>query len=151
MIRAAAVPTSEVGSSGDSSAFVRATGLVLDQVTPSRASGHLQLGPDHHTPWAIVHGGVYSTAIESVASIGASGAVREMGEVAVGITNTTHFLRSLTAGRVQVEAVALNQGRSQQLWQVDISDESGRLIAHGEVRLQNIPVKPAGREGDRHA
>ena len=64
--------------------------------------------------------------------------MRDQGQVAVGLTNTTHFLRSLTAGRVSVEATALNQGRTQQLWQVNITDESGRLIAHGEVRLQNV-------------
>jgi uncharacterized protein (TIGR00369 family) len=124
------------------STFVRAAGLVLDEVTGCRVTGHLQLGPEHHTPWGIVHGGVYSTTIESAASIGASTAVRERGQVAVGLTNTTHFLRSLTAGRVLVEAVALNQGRSQQLWRVDITDESGRLIAHGDVRLQNITPQP---------
>jgi uncharacterized protein (TIGR00369 family) len=133
----AAIPLDN-GSLEAASAFVRAAGLVLDEVTGSRVTGHLQLGPDHHTPWGIVHGGVYSTAIESAASIGASTAVRERGQVAVGLTNTTHFLRSLTDGRVLVEAAALNQGRSQQLWRVDITDESGRLIAHGDVRLQNI-------------
>ena len=69
-------------------------------------------------------------------------AVHERGLVAVGLTNTTHFLRSMAAGRVEVEAVALNQGRSQQLWRVDITDGSGRLVAHGELRLQNLD--PAG-------
>jgi 1,4-dihydroxy-2-naphthoyl-CoA hydrolase len=138
----AAVPL-DAGSLEAASAFVRAAGLVVDEVTGSRVTGRLQLGPDHHTPWGIVHGGVYSTAIESAASIGASTAVRERGQVAVGLTNTTHFLRSLTAGRVFVEAVALNQGRSQQLWRVDITDESGRLIAHGDVRLQNITAQPS--------
>jgi acyl-coenzyme A thioesterase PaaI-like protein len=64
----------------------------------------------------------------------------------VGITNTTHFLRSLTAGRVLVDAAALNQGCSQQLWRVDIRDESGRLVAHGEVRLQNITTEPAASD-----
>jgi acyl-coenzyme A thioesterase PaaI-like protein len=44
----------------------------------------------------------------------------------------------LTAGPVSVVAVALNQGRTQQLWQVNLTDEAGRLIAHGEVRLQNV-------------
>ena len=85
-----------------------------------------------------MHGGVYTTAVESAASIGASAAVQDKGQVAVGLTNTTHFLRSLTEGTVTVEAVALNQGRSQQLWRVDITDEAGKLVAHGELRLQNI-------------
>ena len=69
--------------------------------------------------------------------------------MAVGLTNTTHFLRSLTSGRVRVEAMALNQGRTQQLWQVDVTDGSGKRLAHGEVRLQNLTAPgsevPSGR------
>ena len=105
-------PRSVVSPLDDSSVFLRAGGLVIDEVSQWRVTGHMQLGPDHHTPWGIVHGGVYSTAIESAASVGANAAVRTQGRVAVGITNTTHFLRSLTAGRMQVDAVALHQGRS---------------------------------------
>ncbi|MGH9097732.1 MAG: PaaI family thioesterase [Acidimicrobiales bacterium] len=120
------------------SAFVAAAGLIADEVGGTRVSGHIELGPEHHTPWGIVHGGVYTTAIESAASIGASTAVKDRGMVAVGLTNTTQFLRSVTSGRVNVEAVALNQGRTQQLWQVDIRDGAGKLVAHGELRLQNL-------------
>jgi 1,4-dihydroxy-2-naphthoyl-CoA hydrolase len=134
-----AAPVLEAASLEEASAFLRAAGLIVSEISASRVTGHLQLGPQHHTPWGIVHGGVYTTAIESAASIGASSAVRDQGQVAVGLTNTTHFLRSLAAGRVDVEATALSQGRTQQLWRVDITDESGRLIAHGEVRLQNVP------------
>ena len=119
-------------------AFLDVAGLVFDEISGTRVSGHMVLGPEHHTPWGIVHGGVYATAIESAASVGASTAVRDQGQVAVGLTNTTHFLRSVTAGRVNVEATALSQGRTQQLWRVDITDESGRLVAHGELRLQNV-------------
>ena len=135
----AADPVLDAASLEEASAFLRATGLIVGEISASRVTGHLQLGPQHHTPWGIVHGGVYTTAIESAASIGASSAVRDQGQVAVGLTNTTHFLRSLAAGRVNVEATALSQGRTQQLWAVAITDESGRLIAHGEVRLQNVP------------
>ncbi|HEY2428711.1 MAG TPA: PaaI family thioesterase [Acidimicrobiales bacterium] len=124
--------------SAGEAAFTRAVGLVLDEVTPTRVLGHIDLGPDHHTPWGVVHGGVYATAIESTASIGASAAVQDQGQVAVGLTNTTHFLRSLTAGRVTVDAAALNQGRTQQLWRVEVKDETGRLIAYGDLRLQNV-------------
>ncbi len=131
-------PTLEAASLEQASAFVAAGGLVLDEVASDRVLGHVDLGPQHHTPWGIVHGGVYSSAIESAASIGASTAVKHRGMVAVGLTNTTHFLRSVVSGRVQVEAVALNQGRTQQLWQVDVKEGSGKLVAHGEVRLQNV-------------
>lgn len=125
-------------------AFVRVAGLVVEEISDTHVTGHLELNSDHHTPWGVVHGGVYSTAVESAASIGASVAVRDKGQIAVGLTNTTHFLRPLTTGRVRVDAVALNQGRTQQLWRVDINDETGRLIAHGEVRLQNVAARADG-------
>jgi 1,4-dihydroxy-2-naphthoyl-CoA hydrolase len=141
MTQTAAVPSLDAALE-DASAFLRAAGLVFDEVTATRVTGHLVLGPDHHTPWGIVHGGVYTTAVESAASVGASIAVRDQGLVAVGLTNTTHFLRSVTVGRVNVEATALSQGRTQQLWRVDITDESGRLVAHGELRLQNVAGRP---------
>jgi uncharacterized protein (TIGR00369 family) len=69
------------------------------------------------------------------------GAVYHFGQALIELTNTTHFLRAATSGRVSVLAVALNQGRTQQLWQVDIRDSSDRLLAHGEVRLQNVAAE----------
>ena len=138
-----AIPSLDAASLDQAGAFLRTAGLVFDEITATRVTGHVLLGPDHHTPWGIVHGGVYTTAIESAASVGASAAVRDQGQVAVGLTNTTHFLRSVTEGRVNVEAAALSQGRTQQLWRVDITDESGRLVAHGELRLQNVAGTPS--------
>ena len=56
--------------------FVASAGLVLDECSPPAGSvGHIDLDSRHHTPWGIVHGGVYATAIESAASIGATAAV----------------------------------------------------------------------------
>jgi uncharacterized protein (TIGR00369 family) len=131
-------------SLGERGAFVQALGLVLDEISGRRVTGHIDFGPDHHTPWGIVHGGVYATDIENVASIGATMAVRDKGQVGVGLVNTTNILRPLTEGRVHIEAVPLSQGRTQQLWRVDITDDDGRLVAHGELRLQNV-------EGARYA
>jgi uncharacterized protein (TIGR00369 family) len=140
-------PRLEPTPPGSPGAFVRGAGLVVDEVGAAHVAGHIELGPDHLTPWGIVHGGVYSTAIESAASIGASAAVRPEGQVAVGLTNTTHFLRSLSSGRVSLEAAALYQGRTHQLWRVDVTDDSGRLVAHGEVRLQNVTARPGSAPG----
>ena len=131
-------PNLEPDTGTSFSGFLQVTGLVIDEAGADHVVGHIDLGPEHHTPWGIVHGGVYTTAVESAASIGASAAVRDRGQVAVGLTNTTHFVRSLKSGRVTVDAAPLHQGRSQQLWKVDISDEHGRLVAHGELRLQNL-------------
>jgi acyl-coenzyme A thioesterase PaaI-like protein len=46
----------------------------------------------------------------------------------------------MTAGRVDVVAEPVQQGRTQQLWQVTLTREDGKLVAQGRVRLQNIPL-----------
>ena len=117
---------------------MRAAGLELDEVGPTRVTGWIDLGPDHHEPWGLVHGGVYTTAIESAASIGRSLAAQAQGLAAVGVNNNTNFLRSMATGRVTIDAQPIQQGRTQQLWAVNVTDEEQRLVATGQVRLQNI-------------
>ena len=117
---------------------MQAAGLVLDKVEISHVTGWIDLGSEHHQPWGLVHGGVYTTAIESAANVGASVGAQAHDLVAVGVNNNTNFLRSMTEGRVSVDARAIQQGRTQQLWEVRITDDHSRLIATGQVRLQNI-------------
>jgi uncharacterized protein (TIGR00369 family) len=125
------------------SRFVAASGFVVDEVSDIRVRGHVELGPDHHTPWGVVHGGLYATIVESAGSAGASHAVSERGEFAVGVHNATDFLRQATGGRALVEAEALHQGRTQQLWQVMIRDEqTDKVLARGQLRLQNVSLSP---------
>lgn len=124
--------------SGPQSPFLRAAGLQFDEVGARRVTGWIDLGPEHHQPWGLVHGGVYTTAVETAASVGASMAAEEHGLVAVGVNNNTNFLRSMTEGRVAVVAEPVQQGRTQQLWEVRITDGEDRLVAVGQVRLQNI-------------
>ena len=126
------------------SQFLVAAGLVVDAAGGTRVAGHIDLGPDHHTPWGVVHGGVYTAAVESAASLGASLAVRDRGQFAVGVHNATDFLRPATSGRAEVVAEPLQQGRVQQLWLVTITDERGRALARGQLRLQNVPLPGTG-------
>jgi 1,4-dihydroxy-2-naphthoyl-CoA hydrolase len=123
-------------------AFMQAAGLVLDDVQSSHVIGWIDLGSAHHQPWGLIHGGVYTTAIETAASAGASTAAQEHGLVAVGVNNNTNFLRPMTDRRVTVDARALRQGRTQQLWEVRVTDGRDRQIATGQVRVQNI-IPPA--------
>ena len=125
---------------GTGSGFVAAMGFTTAEVSGTRVTGTADLGPEHHTPWGVVHGGVYCAIVESAASIGASTAVREQGQFSVGVNNSTDFVRSMTAGRIDVVAEPVQQGRTQQLWQVTLTRDDGKLVAQGRVRLQNVPL-----------
>ncbi|MDI3330276.1 MAG: PaaI family thioesterase [Micrococcus sp.] len=126
------------------SSFIRASGFVADEVSGTRVRGHADFGPEHHTDQGVVHGGVYATIVEIAGGAGANAAVADRGQFAVGVHNATDFLRASTGGRAVVEAEALHQGRTQQLWQVVITDEtSGKVLARGQLRGQNLDL-PAG-------
>lgn len=86
-----------------------------------------------------MHGGLYTTAVETFATLGAYEAIKDRGQQAVGVVNATDFLRPHRAGRLQVVATAIHQGRTQQLWQVEITRPAdAKLVARGQVRLQNV-------------
>ena len=86
---------------------------------------------------------MYATAVETAASVGASMAAAEYGKIAVGLSNTTNFLRPMVKGRVTVTATPIQQGRTQQLWQVDVVNTEGKMVATGQLRLQNVDRRGA--------
>ena len=110
-----------------SCAFVLGAGLEIDSFTGSEVTGHIDAGADHHQPWGLVHGGVYATTVESACSIGASAAVDEAGQFAVGLSNHTDFLRAHREGRLDVRAVPVHQGRTGQLWHCDITRDAAEV------------------------
>jgi uncharacterized protein (TIGR00369 family) len=119
--------------------FSRSIGMHMEEVSGSRVTGWVDVGPEHLQPGSIVHGGVYAAVVEEAASYGASYAVRDRGQRVVGVANTTNFIRSVTGGRILVEATPIQQGRTQQFWEVRMTRASdGALVALGHLRLQNL-------------
>lgn len=127
--------------------FVAASGFVIDEVTDTQLRGHVELGEEHFTPWGVIHGGVYTTIVETAGSVAASRAVATRNQFAMGVHNATDFLRASTGGRASVSAEALQQGRTQQLWLVVITDdETSKVLARGQLRLQNVGMPESAHQ-----
>ena len=124
----------------DSIDFHTWLGLVFDEVSGDRVTAHLELAPHHMQPYGILHGGVYCSIVETLASVGAAQWALEQGMVGVvGVHNATDFLRSARDGIIAAEGTPLHRGRTQQLWVVEITVAgSDRNLARGQVRLQNL-------------
>ena len=140
-------PTDAYGPDGPglgmASGFSTSIGMHMEEVTGTRVTGWVDVGPNHLQPGSIVHGGVYASIVEEAASYGASFAVRDRGQRVVGVTNTTNFIRSVSEGRILVEALPVQQGRTQQFWEVRMTrDSDGALVALGHLRLQNLQPRP---------
>lgn len=120
--------------------YVSHSGLHLTEASADHAAGRIDIADYHQQPYGVVHGGVYCMMVETLASTGAALWAMENGMAgAVGLSNKTDFIRATTSGAIVGEARPIHRGRTQQLWQVEVTRESdGKLIAQGQVRLQNV-------------
>lgn len=92
----------------------------------------------HLQPFGLVHGGVHCAVNETAASVAGALWFEKRGQV-VGVSNTTDFLRTAGLGdRLTATATPVHRGRLQQLWTIETRDDQGRLVARGQVRLQNL-------------
>ncbi len=117
--------------------FEKLLGIEFTEVGPDRVVLTCEITPELRQPYGILHGGVHSSLVETAASLGADLWLRDRGHV-VGVANHTNFLRAVRSGRLTAVATPIHRGRTQQLWQVVITDDAGRELARGEVRLANI-------------
>jgi uncharacterized protein (TIGR00369 family) len=114
-------------------------GIQLVEATSDRAVSITPVRPDLCQAMGIVHGGVYTSIIESLASVAANVWLGLDQDVrAVGVSNQTDFIRSVRDGSLRAEATPLQRGRTVQVWQVAVTDDGGRLCAHGKVRLAHV-------------
>jgi uncharacterized protein (TIGR00369 family) len=122
-------------------------GLEMLEVTPARVIARLEPGPRHHQPYGILHGGVYCSIVEDVASHGAGVAAAERGQRGVvGIANATNFLRSHRTGELRAVGEPIHASRTQHLWEVVITRTSdGKAVARGQVRFQVLDHLPSER------
>jgi 1,4-dihydroxy-2-naphthoyl-CoA hydrolase len=117
--------------------FDKLIGAEFTEASGDRVVMTCALTPDLQQPYGLVHGGVHCSLVESAASIGGALWFGDRGNV-VGVANHTNFLRAARKGRLTATAEPIQRGRTQQLWRVTITDDDGRNVAIGEVRLANI-------------
>ena len=122
--------------------FDNELGLEYIELTPDGGRAKLEIKDKLLQPWGIVHGGVYCSMIEGLASLSGQVWLSENGGGhVVGVNNNTDFLRAISSGTVTAVSTPIHRGRRQQLWLITITDENDRVVARGQVRLQNIPAE----------
>lgn len=117
-------------------AWLQAMGVTITLATPEEVRAELTVGPEHLQGYGIVHGGVHSGLIESLASIGAALFALPRGQSVVGLENMTSFIRAVRAGaKLRAVSTPVTRGRRTQVWEARVLDDEDRLVATGRVRL----------------
>jgi 1,4-dihydroxy-2-naphthoyl-CoA hydrolase len=94
-------------------------------------------------PFGLVHGGTYAALAETMVSWATVIAVHSDGDIAVGQRNDTTFLRPVTSGHVNAEGTPRHRGRTTWVWDVDFTDDGGRLCAISRVTMAVRPAPAA--------
>ena len=102
-------------------------GLVLTNMDEDTISATVAVRDELKQPAGLVHGGVYASISESIASLGTAIGVRPLGKIATGLSNQTSFLRPITDGTIHAVATRKHHGRTTWVWEVEITDDQGRL------------------------
>lgn len=115
--------------------FAEHLGIELIEASRDGVTAKVTLGPQHRQPHGIVHGGVYASVIESLASVGANIDAMGKGRQCVGLDNHTSFVRAFRGGALDGVARPITRGSRTQLWEVTLTNSEGAVISTGRVRL----------------
>jgi 1,4-dihydroxy-2-naphthoyl-CoA hydrolase len=108
--------------------FDHLLGFELIEVSATAARAQVRVRDELKQPYGLLHGGVYASLAESLASWATAVGVGE-GCIAVGLANSTSFLRPITEGTVHASAERLHGGRTTWVWDVQFRDDAERLCA----------------------
>jgi 1,4-dihydroxy-2-naphthoyl-CoA hydrolase len=117
-----------------------ALGFEIVELAEDRARARFEVTDSVRQPWGPVHGGAYAALAETLSSAPTTVAVESDGMVALGQSNHTSFMRPVMEGTVHAEARRRHRGRTTWVWEVDFTDDDGRLCAISRVTLA---VRPA--------
>jgi 1,4-dihydroxy-2-naphthoyl-CoA hydrolase len=119
--------------------FDRLYGLEILAYDEQQVTAQVSVRDELKQPAGLVHGGVYASIAESLASMATALAVIPEGNIAMGLSNSTSFLRPMTEGTVHAQATRLHRGRTTWVWDVRFTDDAGRTCA---LTRMTIAVRP---------
>jgi 1,4-dihydroxy-2-naphthoyl-CoA hydrolase len=116
-------------------------GFEFVEASAERVRGRVAVEDRVKQPLGLVHGGVYAALAESLCSAATYQAVAGDGMVAVGLSNHTSFLRPVTEGTVHADARRRHGGRTTWVWEVEFTNDEGKLAALSRVTLAVRPAR----------
>ena len=117
-------------------------GLELLECTGELVTAQVAVRDELRQPFGLVHGGVLATIAETLASVGTAVVVVPAGSAPMGLSNQTSFMRPIVEGTIHGRATRRHRGRTTWIWDVEITDDAGRVCA---LSRMTIAVRPLQR------
>jgi 1,4-dihydroxy-2-naphthoyl-CoA hydrolase len=107
--------------------------IELLERTEQRVRAQVEVSDALKQPLGLVHGGVYATIADILTA-----------HTGRAVSNQTSFLRPITGGTIHATARRRHGGRTTQVWEVDITDDQGRLCALVRMTIYPEPLVAPG-------
>lgn len=103
-------------------------GIEIDEIQPTRVTGHMVVRREHLNAAAQTHGAILMGLADVVAAHATIMSLPANCSTTT-LESKTNFLRASGPGTIWAESVPLHQGRSTMVWQTTIRDEAGQKLA----------------------
>ncbi len=105
------------------------------ELTGTSAHVQFEVRQNLKQPLGLMHGGIYCSVAETVASVATVRAVWRDGFTGSGLSNSASFLRPVTGGRLDVRAVLRGHDEREWFWGHEFRDDRERLCALVDVTI----------------
>jgi 1,4-dihydroxy-2-naphthoyl-CoA hydrolase len=116
-------------------------GLEYLESGPEEVRARLEVVDHVRQPVGLVHGGVFASMAESMCSAATWLGVKDEGMAAMGQSNSATFIRPITEGHVNAVARPRHRGRTTWVWDVEVTDDDGRLCALVRMTVAVRPIR----------
>ena len=118
--------------------FCRYCGIRLTRVAPGEADAELEITSDMLNSRNVVQGG----AIMTLADFAFAGAANAMGRTTVSTGVATNFIRPGSGKKLVAHAKKIHHGKKTCLYQVDVVNDEGKLVASVSVTGFTVDENP---------
>lgn len=116
-------------------------GIEYVDVGPDFLIGRMPVTPKVHQPDGVLHGGAMVALAESVGSAASYIFLDAQQLVVRGIEISANHVKSISEGYVFAKATFIHKGRTTQVWDIKITDESDQLISVCKLTTIALPRK----------
>lgn len=117
-------------------------GVKIEKAEADHVVLTMEVTPKVHQYVGIMNGGVSLYLCETAASVGTVAGVDLTKFTPVGIEINANHLRAVSKGIITVDAKTVYPGRTLNVWQIDITNDKGKLVCTGRcsVLIQKRPA-----------
>ena len=113
-------------------------GIEFTEIGEDFVSGRMPVDHRTHQPFGLLHGGASVALAETLGSQAAALTLDLSKQFCVGLDINANHIKAVKQGFVEGTAKSVHIGKKTQVWEIRISDESGKLVCISRITMAII-------------